>query len=221
MNGDAPSALERLAAEEAAIWKQNPYYEHAEPYMESLWQGLIWPIVADFDFTVTIDLACGHGRNTAFLVPLAQRLYAMDVNEENVAFCRARFAGTPQVVPVRNNGLSFDPVADGEATAIYCFDAMVHFDSDVVRAYLVDAARVLRPNGRAFFHHSNYGGAPAGHFHQNPHIRNFMTKELFAHYAAKSGLRVVSQRAIDWADAPELDCLSVVMRPDDEPAAAQ
>jgi len=206
--------LEEFAAQEASIWKVNEYYDHAERFMDELWNGTIWPIVSGFDFRVTIDLACGHGRNTAKLAPLAGLVYAMDVNDENVTFCQARFAGDSRVVPVRNNGISFHPVGDGTATAVYCFDAMVHFDSDVVRAYLQDLVRVLAPGGNGFFHHSNYTGAPTGHFHDNPHVRNFMSAELFAHYAAKAGLNVVSQKVIDWGgDAPRLDCLSVVQRP--------
>lgn len=210
----APPSLEALAVEEASIWKINEYYDRAELFIDDLWNDEIWPMVAGFDFRVTIDLASGHGRNTAKLVPLAGIVYAMDVNEENVTFCASRFAGDPRVVPVRNNGVSFHPLGDGAATAIYCFDAMVHFDSDVVRAYLEDTVRVLAPGGKAFFHHSNYTAAPTGHFHTNPHARNFMSPALFAHYAAKAGLSVAAQRVIDWAgDAPGLDCLSVVSRP--------
>jgi hypothetical protein len=40
-----------------------------------------------------------------------------------------------------------------------------------------------------------------------------MSKELFGHYARKEGLSVVTQRVIDWAGKPQLDCLSLVQKP--------
>ena len=66
----------------------------------------------------------------------------------------------------------------------------------------------LAPGGRGFFHHSNYTG---GHdWRTNPSSRNFMTKELFAHYARKEGLNVISQRVINWGSNPGIDCLTLV-----------
>ena len=102
------------------------------------------------------------------------------------------------------------PVETGSVTLVYCFDAMVHFDSDVVRSYLRDTKRVLKPGGRAFFHHSNYTG---GHdWKKNPASRNFMSKELFGHYAMKEGLAVIKQRVINWDIHDNLDCLSMIGR---------
>src|SRR5690606_23099253 len=95
---------------------------------------------------------------------------------------------------------------------LYCFDAMVHFDSDVVRSYLREFRRILQPGGRAFCHHSNYAGSPSGDFRVSPAARNFMTKELFEHYAHKEGLRVVRARVIKW-NLPDHDCLTLLDRP--------
>jgi hypothetical protein len=90
---------------------------------------------------------------------------------------------------------------------------MVHFDSDVVRAYIAEFARVVRPGGHVFCHHSNYSGNPTGDFRAVLAWRNFMTKELFAHYAAKEGFEVVSQRVIDWlGDHSDIDCFSLLKK---------
>ena len=99
-------------------------------------------------------------------------------------------------------------------TLVYTFDSMVHFDSDVVREYLKEFRRVLRPGGHGFCHHSNYTGSPGGDFTKSPHWRNFMSKELFAHYCAKEGLTILEQRVIDWT-CSKLDCLSVFQKPED------
>jgi SAM-dependent methyltransferase len=132
----------------------------------------------------------------------------MDIQPSNVEICKRRFAGYANLEFVVNNGFDFEPVRDGDVTLVYCLDAMVHFDSDVVRSYLRDTRRVLAPKGRGFFHHSNYNGGDD--WRTNLEGRNFMTKELFAHYARKEGLNVLAQREIEWSGHADLDCLSLV-----------
>jgi SAM-dependent methyltransferase len=162
------------------------------------------------DFTHTLDLAAGHGRNSEFLLHYAEKLAIVDIQPANIEACRARFAGRPNVSFYIGNGYDLQPLADGSLTAIYCFDAMVHFDSDVVRSYLRDTYRVLCPGGRAFFHHSNYTG---GHdWRTNVQGRNFMSRELFAHYADKERLKIIKQQVVDWGTDIALDCFSLLER---------
>jgi ubiquinone/menaquinone biosynthesis C-methylase UbiE len=71
------------------------------------------------------------------------------------------------------------PLPGAAATFLFCFDSMVHFDSDVVRAYLREARRVLRPGGHAFLHHSNTMAHPGGDFRAQPHWRNFMSRSCW------------------------------------------
>ena len=83
--------------------------------------------------------------------------------------------------------------------------------------------RVLRPGGRGFCHHSNYTKNPGGDWMTNPHWRNFMSRELFAHYAHKEGLRMLRSDTVDWGEVPNripnLDCFSLFEHPveDSEP----
>ena len=46
---------------------------------------------------------------------------------------------------------------------------MVHFDSDVVRAYLKEFRRILKPGGHGFCHHSNYTGSLVAILRKSPH----------------------------------------------------
>jgi SAM-dependent methyltransferase len=204
--------LPSLAADAGEPWTPDcPYFALAEPHGARLWHTLIKPFLQGCDFTAVLDLAAGHGRNSVFLQPIADYLTIMDIQAENVEICRARFGDAPNVRYIVNNGYDFRPVANESLTLIYCFDAMVHFDSDIVRSYLRDTGRVLQPTGRGFFHHSNYTG---GHnWRSNPHARNFMSKELFEHYALKEGLRIVRQKIIDWDDIVGHDCLTLLERP--------
>ena len=197
------------------FWRENPYYEAAEGEMDNRWQYLLAPWVADLDFRVCVDLAAGHGRNTRKMLeqPHCERVYCVDINEENAAFCRERFSAEPRVIVLRNDGYTIPEVEDGSVTCFYCFDAMVHFDSDVVRSYLKEVRRVLTPAGRAFLHHSNLTDFPGrGPYHaENPGSRNFMSKAMFAHYASKEGLAVVRQEEIDWlCNGTWTDCFSLL-----------
>jgi SAM-dependent methyltransferase len=170
-------------------------------------------MIQDCDFTSVVDLAAGHGRNSEQLRNVAGRITIVDINRENIDFCKVRFAGDPKFSFVTNDGCRLRGIGSESVSMIYCFDAMVHFDSDVVRAYLAEFRRVLVPGGRGFCHHSNYTGNPAGDFLNDPNWRNFMSQELFHHYCAKEGLAVVRSRIVDWTGAPGHDCVTVFEKP--------
>lgn len=190
-------------------WKEAPYYDEAEQRIGWEWSDYVWPIIQGSNFSIVMDLAAGHGRNSEKLRSLANQIYIVDINEENIAFCRQRFAGNDRFVFIQNNGATLDQIPDNTLTFVYCFDAMVHFDSDVVRSYLGEFRRILKPGGRGFCHHSNTTKYPGGDVHQNPGWRNFMSKEMFAHYCVKEGLHPIKARVIDWGGRPGSDCLSL------------
>lgn len=196
-------------------WKSCPYYNAAEINMERQWTEMIWPFLTgeregQIDFSTTVELAAGHGRNSAKLLPLANKLHLVDINEENISFLRDRFGNDLRIEYHVNNGYSLSFLEDHTVSFVYCFDAMVHFDSDVVREYLREFARILILGGRVFAHHSNYVGNPGGDLHRNPAWRNFMSQELFTHYARKEGLSVIRQKKVDWNfDKTFIDCFTL------------
>ncbi len=212
--------LEKLAEGTGKPWiPESPYFSNAEPRMDAHWRR-----ITDFfartakntghsiDFDQTVDLATGQGRNSEKLKEVANKLFLLDYQAGNIDICKERFAANSNFQFSTNNGYDLRPVPDQWATFVYCFDAMVHFDSDVVRAYLADLTRVLRPGCLAFFHHSNYLATDT--WYNNPHSRNFMSAELFRHYAQKEGLEVIHQEKLDWGEEKELDCFSMIRRPD-------
>jgi ubiquinone/menaquinone biosynthesis C-methylase UbiE len=207
--GDDTLSLIRLAEDVGKDWKQSPsYYEAAENDMDQQWRDLIWPFIRDCDFTCVVDLAAGHGRNSNKLKDVSKKIYLVDINEENLDYCRKRFALDARFLFLKTDGVSLAGIRNDEVTLVYCFDSMVHFDSDVVRAYLREFRRVLKPGGQGFCHHSNFTKNPGGDFRQTPHWRNFMSQELFAHYCHKEGLTVVNSKVIDWSE-PALDCFTL------------
>ena len=206
------SRLTQVAKDVGADWKHSSYYDAAEQYMEDLWTHRIWPFIKQCDFSCVVDLAAGHGRNTRKLRDVAGKVYVVDINEENILFCRERFVGDDRLIFIQNDGCTLNGIPDGEVTLIYCFDAMIHFDSDIVRAYLTEFYRVLKPGGYGFCHHSNYDKNPTGGFRDNPSWRNFMSQNLFLHYCSKEGLEIMKSQVIDW-DTPSQDCLTLFRKP--------
>jgi SAM-dependent methyltransferase len=204
------SRLDAAARHAGDIWlPEHPYFDAAEAGFAP-----IWPMIERFlqgaDFRCVLDLATGRGRNAAKLLPLAERLVLVDIRPENIAFCRRRFGEDPRITYLANTGYDLRDVPDSSVTLFYSFDAMVHFDSDVVRAYLAEARRVMAPGARAFLHHSNYTGGED--WLQAPHCRNFMSRSLFAHYARKEGLGVSQQVVMDWGGVSALDCITLLRR---------
>ncbi|MFC7476565.1 class I SAM-dependent methyltransferase [Dankookia sp. GCM10030260] len=198
-------------------WIEAAYFAEAEPAADLQWATIILPFLqieaTGIDLAVTLDLAAGHGRNAAKLLPLAGRLHVVDIHASNVEICRRRFGDDPRIAYAANDGCSL-PVPDAALSFLFCFDAMVHFDSDVVRAYLREARRALAPGGHAFLHHSNDMSLAGGDFRRHPHWRNTMSLDLMRHYAVKEGLQVVRQQALDWAhDGSDIDGLTLLWAP--------
>jgi SAM-dependent methyltransferase len=204
----------------ARDWKVHTYYDRAEEedWLEEFWgpKARFRQLFDSLNTRVLVDLACGHGRHTAHILAnprLAckiERMYMMDINDENISLCKERFSFNEIVHPMKNNGYDFSPLENESVTALFCYDAMVHFEYDAVISYIEDARRVLAPGGRALLHHSNYDKSPGAFYETNPLGRNFMSKNLFAHVANRAGFNVIVQFVIDWGDYRKIDCISLI-----------
>ena len=213
-----PESVQKIAKR----WSDTPYYDSVEKRASNQWNNIINPILSKFDvdFNVILDLSVGHGRMTNIFLDISEKVIGVDVNQENIDFCHDRFRSDPRYKKtcfIRNNGLDLQGIADSSISFVICWDSMVHFDSDVIRNYLNEFYRVMNRNSYAFIHHSNFTRNYRENFQQNPHARNFMSKELFAHYANKEHLEVIHQEAIDWGigerKVQKLDCLTLLRKP--------
>ena len=199
-----------IAAAEGYFWGDQVsevYFKPAEQALDIQWANIITPLLQGLEYNTVIDLASGHGRNARRLAEKARLVYCVDINPENIKFLRQRFADDHRFVVVHNDGSTLSFFEKSSVDLLYCFDALVHFDLEIIQSYLKEGYRVLRTGGHAFIHCSNYTGNPGGHFSNNPHWRNFMSFELFSHLAIKAGFAVRHARKIDWGDVRELDCV--------------
>jgi SAM-dependent methyltransferase len=62
------------------------YYRDAEPYIQKQWDGVIWPIIKDLDFTEVLELAPGHGRNTEHLRRVAGSITPCAASMDSLPF---------------------------------------------------------------------------------------------------------------------------------------
>lgn len=209
--------LRSLARRSGDPFRVSPYYEIAETHTEELWRTVAWPWIDGLDHRCVMDLAAGHGRHSAKLEQTAGSLVIVDINEECLRACRERFGSSPRFRYVKTDGYSLDGVEDASVTLVFSFDAMVHFDPEVVRSYLPEIRRVLVPGGHGFCHHSNYSEDPGGDFHAAPHWRSHMSVELFRSMCEHAELDVLRSEPIDWGGAddvvPALDALTLFRRP--------
>lgn len=197
-------------------WTNSPYYTNAERHTDIFWDPQRWifrTLFDQLDLSVTVELACGHGRHAERAAPLCGHLTLIDLLPENIEFCRKRLAGRDNLSFIVNSGADL-PVETGSVTAIYCYDAMVHFPLPVVDAYMAETARVLRPGGMALYHHSNLRtgtgadqtGKPA------PHARSMMNCEDLNRVAEAAGLEVRQQVVIDWGGTKAVDGVTLLVR---------
>jgi SAM-dependent methyltransferase len=195
-------------------WENSPYYENAERLIDVFWRDgtLFRRLFEKLDLTTTVELACGHGRHAERITPDCGRLTLMDIHVGNIDFCKNRLSRFTNVEYFVNNGFDFQPLPPASQTAIFCYDAMVHFSPDVVRSYVIDTARVLKQGGLALFHHSNYPALLDVPYSRNPQARNHMTRGLFAQYCGEANLLIEEAKVIQWGGEPDLDCVTLVRR---------
>jgi SAM-dependent methyltransferase len=204
-------------------WISSSYYNDAEKWTFLFWENnsIFKQYFDKLDVRFIAELACGYGRHAEKLLQTRQHqvqlIYCLDVVEENLLFTENRLAVYNKSKILLVSGHDFKPIASNSLTSIFCYDAMVHFSPDIIESYLIDAYRVLTPNGRALFHHSNLNapetGQPGRDYGGNPHARNHMTLELFETLARKAGLRILQTNAIRWGNEPDLDRITLLERP--------
>ncbi|MGH6771593.1 MAG: class I SAM-dependent methyltransferase [Xanthobacteraceae bacterium] len=109
-----------------------------------------------------VEIAPGHGRWTQFLLTHCGTLVGYDVSANCIDYCRRRFAadvdrGAAEFHVTDGLTLSED---DDSVDLVFSFDSLVHVERDVMKSYLAQIARCLKPGAFAFLQHSNLGSYP-------------------------------------------------------------
>jgi SAM-dependent methyltransferase len=205
------------------------------------WYGCIYPRIRRFlPAKAILEIAPGFGRWTEFLLENCDSLIGVDVTPKCVEACRERFTDRPRARFETNDGSSLPMVDDDSIDFVFSFDSLVHVEAETLAAYLTEIARVLKRDGVAFLHHSNYGTYQRSAHALAPLQESFdrlptlaraglvrtgiyraahwrapsVTAARFAGLCEDAGLHCVGQELINWEGGVLLlDCISVVARP--------
>jgi SAM-dependent methyltransferase len=194
------------------------------------WFGALLPRIYRFlPVQNLLEIAPGYGRWTEYLRSSCDRLSAVDLSENCIKACRARFASDKNIEFHVNDGKSLAMIADRSIDFVFSFDSLVHVEVDVIDGYLHEIAKKLKQGGVAFIHHSN-----AGEFRRafavtrslsgialNGLVKTkvldrqqgralSMTASRFEERAAAVGLKCISQELVNWDSRRLIDCISIV-----------
>jgi len=202
----------------ASPWQDNEYFKTAEKDTHYLWNNnsLFRQMFLQLNLTNVVELACGHGRHAEWSAAVCESLTLVDIFPEHLDKCRKRLDGKSNGVHyLLGNGYNFYGVPDTSVTAIYSYDAMVHFAPSIIKSYLMDATRILVPGGRFLSHHSNYSANPDAKdfYSENPHARNHMSYKLLASFTAEAKLEILQSFPIAWGNYVELDRVTIFQKP--------
>ncbi len=190
------------------------YYEDAELRcnMKIFWskQSVFYQMFSKMDVQNIVELACGRGRHVPWYVNKADNITLVDILAKNIEYCRERFEGESKIEYYNNSGHDLNKLKTEGYTALFTYDAMVHFELIDIFEYLRETKRILKKGGRALFHHSNNTQDYRITFFTGVNGRNYMSKDIFAHLVDRAGLKVLEQHVISWGGIEKLDCVTLV-----------
>lgn len=197
------------------IHSMDAYFEKAEWNcgMNVFWNesSAFYKMFCRLDLDNVIELAVGRGRHVPMYEQKANHIVLVDILQKNIDYCKERFKGNNKISYYCNNGYNLGELHDNDYSALFTYDAMVHFEMMDIFAYLKDIHRVLRKGGMALFHHSNNTSDYKNSFFTAVDGRSYMSKDLFAYLSYRAGFEVVEQQTIDWG-IKDLDCVSLVRK---------
>jgi ubiquinone/menaquinone biosynthesis C-methylase UbiE len=192
------------------------YYVEAEKITDIFWgeESLFYKMFNKLNISNVIELACGRGRHVPKYLEKAGQITLVDILEKNIDYCKERFKGERKIYYYKNNGFNLEQLENEAYTAVFCYDAMVHFEMMDIYSYLVDIYRVLKKGGGVLLHHSNYSDDYTASFATAPIGRSFMSKKCFAYLAYRAGFEVIEQHVIDFDGVKDIDCITLLKKPE-------
>jgi SAM-dependent methyltransferase len=102
----------------------------------------------DFRAFTALEIGCGPGRLMAALSEDFGRLFGVDVSGEMVALARENLKDVPHAEPRQGTGADLSGFLDSSIDFCYSYAVFQHIpDKEVIRNYLREACRVLKPGG--------------------------------------------------------------------------
>ncbi|MCC7389653.1 MAG: class I SAM-dependent methyltransferase [Phycisphaerales bacterium] len=192
--------------------------------VESAWRHAILPRIQAFvPAGHILELGPGYGVWTDYLrpgreeeEPLSRQMTLIDLAPNCIKFCRKRFGNRGMAYHV-NDGRSLAKVADESIDFVFSFNSLVHADHGVMRDYLQQLGRKLKPGAWGFIHHSNLGEYAHELDVMDPAYEHWrgrdMTGAKFREDCRDAGLVCTFQELVPWGSERFIDAHSLFTRP--------
>lgn len=184
------------------------YYENGENNIEFFWShdSVFYQLFQKMNIDDVVELACGWGRHVPQYLKDAKHIILVDILERNIEYCKDRFKDEKKITYYANSGHDLNLIESETQTAVFSYDAMVHFELLDIFEYLKEINRILVQGGRALIQHSNNTEDYKVTFLTGKGGKNYMSAQLFAHLSNRAGLTVIEQHIINGG----LDCLTLL-----------
>lgn len=202
-------------------WNQYKWRRQGEEWSDewggpsAQWAGMILPrIFPLLPASRMVEIACGYGRWTRYLLDHCDHLVALDLSAKCVEACQGRFASEADEgrCEVRlTDGRSLAGVENEAIDLVFSFDSLVHVEQDVIDDYLSEIARVLKPGGSAFLHHSNRADDRANIERGGNRTKSVGAKTVRSAAEAR-GLQVRIQERVTWQSSTLRDCFTLLTK---------
>ena len=156
---------------------------------------------------VVLEIGCGIGRVGKLVAPLCQKWIGCDVASNMLALAAERLRGLDNVELKEISGYNLSGVADASVNVVYCTVVFMHLEPWDRYNYVLEAFRVLRPNGRIYVDNINLcsdGGWKVFEIHRAfsatnrpPHMTQNSTPQEIETYLKRAGFDEVRMRTDD------------------------
>lgn len=169
---------------------------------EKLWNNEIFPIMKKYMGKEFLEIAPGFGRITQFLAAMSSDLIVVDLNPLCIEKTREKLGDLVSEYHI-NDGKSIPMIDNESRDFVFSFDSFVHMHRNVIREYVKEISRVLRPGGSSFIHHSNIINGSDLSFN-NIAGRSNMTPDIMKEFVNEFGMEVVSQTDIQFSETTDI-----------------
>lgn len=146
----------------------------------------------------TLEIACGMGRFTEFLLAVSKSVHSIDLAKHCVEACQERFGSDERFSAELTDGKS---LPEGEFDLIASYDSLVHADFDVIRSYFEQAPSRLRHGGIIAIHHANAPDPNCSRFYVSAELVGRLVSQI-------DGLEIMSQTLFRYTEDRFVDCFT-------------